>query len=73
MNNLYVLRKQKGRTLRKVAAVALRCGVILGLIGLLACWAGVEFGPLMIGKRLIWSAAGIGFIALCGWIEGRLD
>lgn len=73
MQNLYLLKKQKGRTLRKVAAVALRCGVILGLIGLLACWAGMEFGPLMIGKRLIWSVAGIGFIALCGWIEGRLD
>lgn len=62
VNNIYLLEKdvQKRRAVRRalrtVVHIGFRCGVVVAAVLLLGVWAGMEFGPIMLGRRLLMSA-----------------
>lgn len=58
MENLYLLKKEKDckKVLRTVAHIGFRCGIVVAAVLLLGVWAGMEFGPIMLGRRLLMSA-----------------
>ena len=41
--------------LKKAINFICRCGVVIGFVCFIGIWGGMEFGPLLIGKRLLWS------------------
>lgn len=76
MENLYILRKQKGRIVgRRILKWICQVGIVVGCIAFFGIWGGMEFGPIMIGRRLLWTGIDAVAVALmaAGWtvLEGR--
>ena len=60
VKNLYCIRKtnhhrvERAKVLRIVNSF-FRAVMVIGFICFIGIWGGIEFGPLLIGKRLLWS------------------
>lgn len=78
VTNLYVLKKKKVRVsdrarkvLRTVVHIGFRCGVLVAAVLLLGTWASMEFGSIMLGRRLLSSTMLIVMLA-ASWIGMEL-
>ncbi|MBQ8893058.1 MAG: hypothetical protein IJ043_01465 [Clostridia bacterium] len=74
MENLYILRRRVSMgARRKAVSFACRLGMVAGFIAFIAIWAGMEFGPLLLGWRLLWTAADAVFVAAAaiGWMRSE--
>lgn len=62
MTNVYILKKETEKCmelrkrLRTVVHIGFRIGIVVAAVLLLGVWAGMEFGPIMLGRRLLMSA-----------------
>ena len=61
VTNIYLLENdvQKRRAVRKalrtVVHIGFRCGIVVSAVLLLPTWAGMESGPIMLGRRFLAS------------------
>ncbi len=62
VNNIYSLRKETERRMelrkgmRTAVHIGFRIGNVVAAVLLLGVWAGMEGGPIMLGRRLLMSA-----------------
>ena len=44
------------KKVRKGINLLCRCGIVLGFISFIGIWGGMEFGSMLIGRRILWTA-----------------
>ena len=45
--------------LRRIVNLLCRLAVVIGFVAFIGIWGGAEFGALLIGKRLLWTAVDV--------------
>lgn len=71
MENLYILqqscrpRRIERAKVIKALNVFYRCCLVIGFIVFIGIWAGAENSELMFGRRLLWTATDLLFMAVC--------
>ena len=55
--------------LRNLLNILCRFGMVIGCIAFIGIWGGMEFGELLIGRRLLWSVADI--LLICALAQGE--
>ena len=56
--NMYLLEKEKKKSRGKLRIgmnIFFRCGAVMAFVMFIGVWAGMECGPLMLGRRMIAS------------------
>ena len=62
--NTYILKQLSAPVverdkLRRIANLLCRLTTVIGFVAFIGIWGGAEFGALLIGKRLLWTAADV--------------
>lgn len=69
--NRTVIPKFERAAIRRIVNFLCRLTAVIGFVAFIGIWAGMESGPLLIGWRLLWTAAALIWIALAFYGENK--